>query len=132
MTAGRPQMKLEDFPDGWKETMRELASKGKSELATRVTLGIGNTAWYRLKGENQEFRDTVSECLGLCQLWWEDVGQQGMFMGGKDNPFNATVYTFNMANRFGWSMKNESKTDITTKGDKVSQLPMHSFVKADE
>lgn len=131
MPAGRPQFELSDLPSDWKDQMKELAKAGKSELATRVTLEIGKTVWYRLKEENAEFRETVSVCLGLCQLWWENTGQEGMFMGGKDNPFNATIYTFNMSNRFGWSMKNESKTDVTTNGKDVG-LPMHSFVSTDK
>ena len=122
MPAGRPPTELSDLPSDWKDQMKALAKAGKSELATRVTLGIGTTVWYRLKAENEEFRETVKECLGLCQLWWEDVGQEGMFMGGKDNPFNSTVYTFNMSNRFGWSMKNENKTDVTSGGEKITGI----------
>jgi len=125
----RPKKTLEDLPDGWKKGMITIAKEGGSNVEIKAYLGcISNDLWYRLIDENDEFSETVSTCNLLCQVWWEKIGKKGMFMGGKDNPFNSTIYTFNMKNRFGWADKQESKVDHTSKGEKI-ELPMHSFVK---
>ena len=55
-----------------------------------------------------EFLDAKNRSFAKCQLHWEKAGMEGMFMGGKDNPFNATVWVFNMKNRFGWRENPES------------------------
>jgi hypothetical protein len=63
-----------------------------------------------------EFSDAKKTAFDKNRMFWEKAGLNGMFMGGKDNPFNATVWVFNMKNRFNWrdksDVKEESKQDI--------------------
>ena len=40
-------------------------------------------------------------------------------MGGKDNPFNSTIWIFNMKNRFNWRDKKETTVDVS---DDVKKL----------
>ena len=126
----RPKKTLEDLPENWKDMMIEIAKNGGSDVKLRVALGcISDDLWYRFIAEEPEFSRTVKKCKLLCQQWWENVGQEGMFMGGKDNPFNATVYTFNMKNRFNWADRVENKTDVTSGGEKINMTV--NFVNTD-
>lgn len=129
MSVGRPKKTLADLPEDWKHQLIELGKAGKSQRYMATELGMTHDLFYRFKADYPEFSDTVSEALGHSEQWWENVGQEGMFMGGKDNPFNATVYTFNMKNRFNWADKQENKTDITSGGEKLNMTV--NFVKTD-
>lgn len=121
MPGGRPKKTLDDLPDGWKDIMLKIAGEGGSEVEIRVALGcISDDLWYRFIDEEPEFSRTVSTCKLICQSWWEKTGRAGLFMGGKDNPFNSTVYTFNMKNRFSWADKQETKQDITSNGETLN------------
>jgi hypothetical protein len=113
MPAGRPPYVL---PDGWKETLLDLGRKGKSKLHMSVALGMSRTHFQDLEKENSEFMVAVKEACDLSQLWWEDAGQLGMYVGDKENAVNPAIYNFRMSALFGWSAKTESKNDHTTNG----------------
>jgi len=108
MPAGRPQFTL---PDGWKDTLIALGKQGKGKVHMARALGCHRDTLYELDSRNKEFSDTLEEAMQECQIWWENVGQEGVFMGGKDNPFQSSLWSFNMANRFGWASKQEVKED---------------------
>ena len=128
MALGRPAKQL---PEGWEETCLELAKKGKGLLHMAQAMGMARSTLYKKLDDDKDFSDTMALIKQEYEIWWENTGQEGMFMGGKDNPFNGALWSFNMKNRFGWTDKQEVQQDITSKGDKVG-LPMHSFVKTDE
>jgi hypothetical protein len=119
MPGGRPKYEL---PEGWKETMLELGKKGKGKIHMASALGMCRSQFYDLEKENEEFMHTSSQAMDLCQIWWENVGQEGLFMGGKDNPFQGGVYNFTMGARFGWSNKSETKSDVTSGGEKITGI----------
>lgn len=107
-SQGRPEVKL---PDGWRETIINLGKQGKGLVHMAVALGISRKTLYNLAGRDEDFLHTLEEAKDHCQIWWENVGQEGLFMGGKDNPFQSSLWSFNMANRFGWASKQEVKED---------------------
>jgi len=119
MPAGRPELTL---PDDYKERMLELGKKGKGPVHMAKACGMAKSTFYEYLKKNEVFSDAFNAAMVECELWWQDVGQEGMFMGGKDNPFQAGLYALHMANRFGWSSKNESKTDITSGGEKITGI----------
>ena len=106
--VGRPRTNIRDLPDGWENIMREAAQEGASDVEVRCLLGIGESGWYTLIEDDEQFCRTVKECKALCQVWWERTGRK-MTMGADGN---ATVWIFNMKNRFGW----KDKTELTGEG----------------
>lgn len=125
MPAGRPPLK---FPEGWKESLLELGKKGKGPVHMAKAMGMAKSTFYEYIKKDQEFSDAFEAAMLECEIWWQNVGQEGLFMGGKDNPFQSSLYALQMSNRFGWnSSKNESKIDHTTKGESINR-PTHSFV----
>lgn len=102
--VGRPKDTVADrLTEGWQERMLELAKEGASEVELRVELGISDDLWYRWIDEEPEFARTVKDCKRRIQAWWERHGRH-MAVGAEGN---ATVWIFNMKNRFGWRDKNE-------------------------
>lgn len=111
--GGRPKKGLDVLPRSWKKKVVEIGESGGSDVEMRDYLGISDDLWYRFIDEEPEFSRTIREAKRKCQLWWEKTGREGLFMGGKDNPFNATVWVFNMKNRFKWSDRNETTTTVS-------------------
>ena len=116
--TGRPKDEVIDrLKEGWQTRIKELAADGASDVELRVELGISDDLWYRWIAEDAEFSRTVKECKLLCQIWWERHGRK-MAAGSAEG--NATVWIFNMKNRFGWKDKVETEhtgsiafTDLT-------------------
>jgi len=104
--VGRPKITLEDFPEGWQQSMEDYAKEGKSELSIRINVlnGICHETWERLIKEDETFSETVKRCRALTQDWWEEVGRKGA-VGEQD--INPTTWIFNMKNRFGWADKRQ-------------------------
>jgi len=64
---------------------------------------LGESAWGTLLEDSDEFRRTVKSGQDLCQVWWERQGRK--MTTGADG--NATVWIFNMKNRFSWHDKQQ-------------------------
>jgi hypothetical protein len=109
---GRPEV---DLPEGWKDTLINLGKNGKGPVHMARALGIARSTFYLLKDRDKDFSDTFEEAMQEAQIWWENVGQEGIFMGGKDNPFQSSLWSFIMANKFGWASKQEVKEDSNQK-----------------
>lgn len=101
--VGRPRTTIDDLPEGWRGVILDCGQSGGSEVKMRCLIGIGDSAWYTLLEDSEEFRQTVKTAKGLCQVWWEDLGQN-MAMTGDGNP---TSWIFNMKNRFSWHDKQQ-------------------------
>lgn len=118
--VGRPKKTLNDLPEGWKLKMMELADKGASKLECRVrVLGISTDLWARFMKEEREFSETVKDCTGLCQSYWENLGNQ-LSRGEKEG--SAAVWIFNMKNRFGW----RDKVEISEADSSENSKPMEN------
>ena len=114
--VGRPRTTINDLPADWYEIMRECGQEGASGVEARCRLGIGESAWYTLMEDSEEFRQAEEMRLALSEVWWHKQGR-AMVTGGQGN---SAVWIFNMKNRFGWRDKQE--VDHTTAGQ-----PMQSF-----
>jgi len=102
----RPKESLQDRIDKgmtkstWAEDCLALAKDGASDVELREELNISDDLWYRWLEEEPEFSPTIKRCHRLCQIWWEKHGRN-MASGTADG--NATVWIFNMKNRFKWT-----------------------------
>jgi hypothetical protein len=84
--------------------------------------------WARHGGkhEHPEFSDAKKVAFTHNRLFWERIGQDGM--RGKIRNFNATVWIFNMKNRFKWhdnvvidaTTRDESKSKVSEIADKLT------------
>lgn len=106
--VGRPRTTIDDLPEDWKSIVMDCGQRGGSEVEARCLLGISSTGWYTLLEDSVEFSETVAKASSLCQVWWEKNGQRLAIEGGG----NATIWIFNMKNRFGWSDKQQIDQSI--------------------
>jgi len=116
--VGRPRTNIRDLPDGWENIMREAAQEGASDVEVRCLLGIGESGWYTLIEDDDDFRRTVKQCKDLCQVWWE---RQGRKMSCGESDGNATTWIFNMKNRFGWKDKTETEHTGTVQVTQITR-----------
>jgi len=105
---GRPRTTVDDLPTNWKDIMIECGQEGGSAVEVRCLLGIAQSAWETLLEDSEDFRLTEKKRQALCEVWWERQGRR-MTTEGQGN---ATVWIFNMKNRFGWRDKTEH--DLTS------------------
>ena len=101
--VGRPRTTISDLPDNWFQIMIDCGQEGGSAVEARCLLGIAQSAWETLLEDSEEFRLTEKQRQSLCEVWWERQGRR-MTMEGQGN---ATVWIFNMKNRFNWRDKQE-------------------------
>lgn len=113
--VGRPRTTIKDLPENWQQIMLDCGQEGGSAVEARCLLGIGESAWYTLLEDSEDFRRTEKTRQELCEVWWERQGRK-MAMGADGN---ATVWIFNMKNRFGW----RDKQDLNHTSDDGSMSP---------
>ena len=105
---------MDDLPDDWKDIVIDCGQEGGSEVEMRCLLGIGDSAWYTLMEDSDDFRRTIKQARALCEVWWERQGRK--MAAGADG--NATVWIFNMKNRFRWRDKPEEV--VETENDRLA------------
>jgi hypothetical protein len=101
--GGRPS---EFKPEYCSELIKHM-EEGLSFESFAGVVGCCKQTLYTWCENHPEFLDSKKKAFEKNRLFWEKVGVQGMFMGGNENPFNATVWIFNMKNRFNWRDKQE-------------------------
>lgn len=104
--VGRPSL----YKPEYCQMLIDHMSSGLSFESFAGLIGVCRATVYNFE-KNQEFLDAKRVAFEKNRLFWEKVGIEGMFMGGKENPFNATVWVFNMKNRFNWKDKTEVRED---------------------
>ncbi len=106
---GRPRTTTDDLPKSWKNIMIKAGKAGKTEVQMRVLLGIGDSAWYTLKQDSEDFRLTLKKANALAQAFWEDRLEEGIV--GNNPDMNATLAIFMMKNRFREYSDRKEKED---------------------
>lgn len=96
---GRPRTTIAALPPDWEEKIRELAQQGAGRIEWQCALGIHNHAYLTLLEDSAEFRAVILQAKLLCQAWWEQLGRRG---AAGLVEVNASIWAFNMKNRFKW------------------------------
>ena len=112
---GRPTKYKEEYC----QLLVEHMADGLSYESFAGVVGVSKQTIYDWEKVNSDFLDSKKKGFAMAQLFWEKAGLNGMFMGGKDNPFNATVWVFNMKNRFGWVDRKETSHAVTEETKKL-------------
>jgi hypothetical protein len=104
-TMARPSSYKETYPDLLIQHMRD----GFSYESFAGLIGVHLDTLYDWEHKHSLFSEAKKMAFQQCRLWWEKLGKQGA-LGSKD--FNATVWIFNMKNRFGWRDVMEQKIEM--------------------
>jgi hypothetical protein len=108
LVMGSIMSQQENKPSKLDECM-ELYKEGAGDVEIADHLGLTLKAFRDLCDTRPEFREFVERGSTVAQAWWWRQGRKNLAAKG----FNATMWAFNMKNRYGWA----EKTDSTTSGD---------------
>ena len=106
---GRPSKYDPKYCDMIVDFMR----KGKSLVGFAGTIGVHVDTLYEWEKVHADFSEAIKQARALCQLWWEDQGQVGLFMGKEDGSFSQSAWIFNMKARFGYRDKQEVDLNVS-------------------
>jgi hypothetical protein len=96
------------------KTAIDMMSRGYSKEAVAGKIGITEDTLYRWIKTKPEFSEAIKEGEVKSRLFWEGLGIDYILGGPQDLKLNATVWIFNMKNRFGWRDVQEIKrADLT-------------------
>jgi len=119
MPGGRPTL----YDPKFCQMLIDHMAGGLSFESFAGVIGTCRDTLYNWAKEYSEFFDAKKQGFAKNRLYWEKAGNAGMYMGGKENPFNATVWIFNMKNRFGWADRTEQTGTITHKHETDASDP---------
>jgi hypothetical protein len=122
MDRGRPKKNIDILPEGWKESIIELYSKGASDVEVKALIyqwlgSFSNDLWDRWIKEEPIFSETIKKGKALSAAWWERSGRKNL--DNKD--FSYTGWYMNMKNRFKWSDRHEVSHDVHGSLNKILQ-----------
>lgn len=111
--GGRPT----DYRDNYPDMLIEHLKKGFSFESFGGVVGASKETIYTWTEKHQEFLDAKKIGTSFSRLEWERKGIDGLYNETfKDDQgmtvsrsINATMWIFNMKNRFGWRDKNEEE-----------------------
>lgn len=109
---GRPTKYKEEYC----EDIYKFMAEGKSKEAWAGSKGFSKHRIYDWAEKHKKFRHAVKRGEAACQNFWEEMGIQMALAGAG----NATVWIFNMKNRFKW----KDRSDVTT-DDKQLPSPIY-------
>lgn len=127
-----------EYDEKYCEMLIAHMSSGLSFEAFAGVIGKSKQTLYTWAEKKKAFMDAKKRGFALCQLWWERAGIMAMTGKKQTMPdgtvidgskFNATIWIFNMKNRFCWS----DRSVVTTEDEEGDKKPINGFmfVKAD-
>lgn len=100
----RPKITVDDFPEGWKQSIVEQYAEGASDVEIYgLYLGICHETFTRMVDEDEAFSETIKRGRALSEAWWVKNGRTNL----KDKDFSYTGWYMQMKNRFGWADKQD-------------------------
>lgn len=97
------------------EELVDHMKEGFSFESFGAVANVDRATLFRWKNKHDEFKEAYELGFVHSLFNWEKVGKEGLYMGGKDNPFNSAVWIFNMKNRFNWTDKKEIEAKVEVK-----------------
>ena len=104
--TGRPS----EYDDTLPERLPEMFSGGESVAEVCREVGISKVTFYKWMKKHPELAAAYEDGKDISESWWMKLGRAG---AAGVNDINATVWIFNMKNRFDWG--DRVKSELTGK-----------------
>lgn len=119
---GRPRLETTINPQ-WREIIIQAGKEGKHITDFLITLGISWEGHHTLINRNAAYSEAVQEYLKLCEQYWYNMALKAMNVDGGQK-FNSRLWSLIMRNKFGNRWSDQSKIDVTTKGEAIEKSPI--------
>lgn len=96
MTDTRPVGRPSKYKPEFCETVIELGKKGKSLAQMAAHFDVARSTIDQWAEDHPQFSEALTRAKTHCQAWWENTGQEGLFL----DKFNAPVWKKSMEARF--------------------------------
>jgi len=124
--GGRPTL----YKPEYCQTLIDHMSNGLSYESFAGVVGTAKQTIYDWEKAHPEFLDAKQRAFALSQVFWEQKGIDGLFSTSESDEdgnrssksINASVWIFNMKNRFGWRDRQPGEED-TVVVNNISALP---------
>lgn len=85
-----------DYDASYCEAVIDLGREGKSKAQMAAHFDVSRQTIDNWAAAHPEFLEALNRAMAHCQAWWENRGQEGMFLQG----FNAAVWKKSVEARF--------------------------------
>ena len=109
----------ERIPETWYEDILDIGRQGKAEISIVNYMGISWNTYQRLKDRCPKFLKAVNTAKKLSEEWWVEIARQ-QWLDGKSKSINSNHWSLMVRNMFGDRWSDRKETDITSKGDKIT------------
>ena len=103
--VGRPTLYRPEYC----ERVIELGRKGKSPAQIAADLDVARATLVLWAEAHPEFMAAFTRARDLAQAWFEDKGQEGMFIPG----FNASLWSKQVSSRYPDDYTERQKRELT-------------------
>lgn len=107
MPAGRPTK----YDPAFCDVVIELGKQGKSKAYMAAHLNVSRASFDLWEHQHPEFSEAVNQAVAHSQYWWEE--QMQLAATGANPDANATLFIFNMKNRFHQDWKDKRETELS-------------------
>jgi transposase len=113
LTARRPGQPTLYRPE-YCERIVEYMSRGFSYDAFSGYIDVHVDTLYEWEKVHPEFSEAKSKAFSKCRMFWESIGINHITHQKDGEQLNASVWIFNMKNRFKWTDRREDtvKTEV--------------------
>lgn len=118
--VGRPRMETYLNP-AWYDMIIESGRNGQHITDFLIKLGISWEGHYDLIKRNKKYSEAVQEYKKLAEDYWYNLAKNSMDADGGVG-FNSRLWALVMKNKFGNNWKDERQVDVTTQGEKISDI----------
>ncbi len=101
MPLGRPSK----YDPSYCDKLIEHMTGGLSFESFGGVVGVNRDTLYAWSKEHPDFKESKALATQAGRLFWERLGVDGVWNEPQRKTLNATVWIFNMKNRFGWRDK---------------------------
>lgn len=107
------------IPETWYEDILAIGSQGKAEVSIVNYMGISWNTYQRLKDRCPKFLKAVNTAKKLSEEWWVEIARKE-WVEGNSKSINSNHWSLMVRNMFGNRWSDRKETDITSKGDKIT------------
>lgn len=107
------------IPETWYEDILDIGRSGKAEVSIVNYMDISWDTHKRLMGRSKKYLEAVNKAKKLSEEWWVEIARK-QWVDGKSKGINSNHWSLMVRNMFGDRWSDRKETDITSKGDKIT------------